>query len=386
MLIDISLLSYAIYHLNGSGSPLIFCYLFMIFGYGFRYGNRYLLCCVAMSLTGFSLIIAGNQYWQTQYLLGYGFLVFIILLSLYVSTLISQLHTAISAANTANEAKSQFLANMSHEIRTPLNGVIGMSSLLAETKLEAKQKDYAATINASAKTLLTLINDILDISKIEAGKVSIESENFDLHSLMNSTAKILAPHAEVKKLDFNIHISPEIPYLLIGDEQLLRQIIINLLSNAIKFTDEGAIEIFLHHLSSIDNKEKIRFEIIDTGIGIPDEAKAKLFSKFTQADSSTTRKYGGTGLGMAIAKQLVEAMDGTIGFESELNVGTSFWFELDFEKQATLSEEKESLAKIINSKIYFVGPSSSHDSIFNTHLSTWNLDFYYISSANDALK
>lgn len=244
-----------------------------------------------------------------------------------------------------------------------------MSSLLSKAQLPAKQKDFASTINASAKILLTLINDILDISKIEAGKVTIEILDFDLHALINSTAAMLSPQALNKGILFNVHIYPDTPFLLRGDKLHLKQIIINLISNAIKFTDKGTIDIYVKPINSYSNNTRIRFEVIDTGIGIAEHEKTKLFDKFTQADESTTRKYGGTGPGMAIAKQLVEALNGKINFSSKLGEGTKFWFELDFEQQAVLSEEKNSLIHWTDFRVLIINPIKKQNRPIEDYLS-----------------
>ncbi|MBF0287767.1 MAG: transporter substrate-binding domain-containing protein [SAR324 cluster bacterium] len=304
----------------------------------------------------------------------------------YRKTLQDELEIAKEKAEEATKAKSDFLANMSHEIRTPMNAIMGMTHLALQTELTAKQQDYLNKVNSSATSLLGLINDILDFSKIEAGKLDIESIDFDLNEVLENVSNLISMKAIDKGLEFLFHTDPDVPTFLRGDSLRIGQILINLSNNAVKFTGEGEVVIRTQLIKKTEEHVTLQFTVRDTGIGLTPEQIGKLFQSFSQADSSTTRKYGGTGLGLTISKRLVELMGGKIWVESEVGKGSSFIFTIVLgHPQGELKKTQVDLAELEGMRILVVDDNKTSRQIFKNMLESFSFQISYASTGEESI-
>ncbi|WP_430008910.1 ATP-binding protein [Methylophaga lonarensis] len=374
--LDMVSLSIVMFMAGAEAVYLFVLYLWVILGNGFRYGLRYLYISWLVAVTGFTMAITWGEYWQSfdHRPVGFSLLFLLLLIPLYAAFLINKLHAAIASAKQANEAKTRFLANMSHELRTPLNGVIGIADLMGETPLNSQQREFVHIMRNSANTLLGLIENVLDISKIEAGKITLNDEAFDLHEFVHNIIQMQRPMGQAKGLHVALWIDSQIPPGVHGDPQHLRQVLINLIGNAIKFTETGTVRLILNAEQLSEQQVRVRFDVEDTGIGIPASALPTIFDDFTQViDSSTHGQHGGTGLGTTIAKELVQLMGGAIGVESQSGQGTRFWFTIDL---ALIAQQHVSISE---RRILLLADEDSQQTL-QPAFDSWGVPYQAVSS------
>lgn len=338
MLTDYTCMAWIMTIQGEPAAPLYAVMLWVTIGNGMRYGSTYLRVATAMGCLAFLCTVMLSPYWRGHDYLGWGLLLGLGAIPLYFDSLLHALTRAVAEARQANEAKSRFLANMSHEFRTPLNGLAGMTEVLATTRLDDEQRECLNTIQASTRSLLALVEEVLDISAIEAGKVRVEWHEFALADVLQAINLILTPQTRSKSLDYRVQVDDNVPPRLLGDAGHLQQILLNLMGNAVKFTDSGYVHLRVSSPDALGSERmRLRFEIVDTGIGVPVALRGRLFNAFEQGDVGLARRHEGTGLGTAIAKGLVESMGGQVGYAPNSPRGSVFWVEITLDVADTSS-------------------------------------------------
>ena len=327
-----------------SASALYPMLLWIILGHGFRYGRPYLWAAAGLSLVMFGLVVLLSPAWRAIPALAGALVASLVILPIYFAVLLRKLTNAIARAEEASRAKSHFLAAMSHELRTPLNAIIGMSELLGTTRLDGEQRDMTATVRTAATSLLGLVDQVLDLAKIEERRFTIEIERFDLHDSLARVRLLLGHLAVAKGLALRLRLAPDTPWSLRGGPRQLHQALVNLVGNAIKFTDRGRVVIRVEPIRHEQDAVWLRFAVEDTGVGLTPEAQAGLFERFARSDDSVRRGISGSGLGLNITRELVELMGGTIGMSSMPGQGSTFWFELPFALEPARRPQPERLA------------------------------------------
>ena len=335
VVLDLGVLSLGLQVGGAVSAPFFPMYLWVILGNGFRFGMPWLRIAAVLSLLGFGLVLAFTPYWSHNLPLGMGLLASLLAIPLYAGTLIRTLSNAREHAEAANKAKSLFLASVSHELRTPLNAVIGMTSLINATRLDAEQREMAGTIRNASKSLLSLIDGILDLSRIEAGQMPVADVEFDLCELMREVMDIASVKGREKGLRMSLHITSRTPLDLVGDAKHLREVLVNLLSNAVKFTPAGSVLLTADVVPHPPSGCHLRIEVSDTGIGIAEASQKRVFEDFVQADGSIMNRFGGTGLGLAITRRLVRLLAGKLELHSAEGQGSTFTVTVPVARAAT---------------------------------------------------
>lgn len=350
IVMDVCATSHAMYLTNDVGAIFIGVYLWLVIGYGLRYGRTMLIITYTTSLIGFVTASLLSNHWQYNIVAFYGLLFTLVSVPLYALALLTRLKDATNKAESANKAKSQFLSHMSHEIRTPLNGIVGACSLLASTPISKEQKKLFDVVHSSSELLVQLVNDVLDISQIESGKIVSKVDNFNLQHLIESAVNLFSTQAKAKNILLSYDIANDTPLMLRGELLHIKQVLVNLIGNAVKFTESGSVSVTVKVTKQNENQANIMFEIVDTGIGIEEGAIKTIFESFTQANNSIKNKFGGTGLGTTISKNLIAFMGGDLKVESKLGVGSKFWFEIELNKDSENLVENQIKPNLVNAQ------------------------------------
>ncbi len=349
MVMDFSLESLCIVLEGERAAPMFLVYVWVSLGNGFRFGVRSLLWSTLVSSVAFACVIVFSPFYQSIMYVSVGMGLTLIAIPCYAASLIHQLHAAKTVAEQANYIKSRFLATVSHELRTPLHAIIGLSDLLQHTKLTSEQQEMIQTVRGSGGALLSLVEDVLDISSIQAGRMVTEITDFDLCRNLAETVAIASTQAARKQLDLGLHIDADVPRMMNGDWKHTRQILLNLLTNAIKFTDEGGVQLNVS-MAGPPELLMVRFEIRDSGIGVSAEDQSRIFESFAQVNESATRTHGGVGLGLSIVRQLTDLLKGRIDLSSEIGKGSVFGVTLPFHSAVSRERVKENYRVLVKSE------------------------------------
>jgi two-component system, sensor histidine kinase RpfC len=379
---DIVLISVFLHYGAAAAAPWVSAYLWVSLGSGWRQGAPMLLAAALLGAACFAGVVLTTPFWRALPTVDGGILVALIVPAASAAAFVHRLGGAVAEAETARTARSRLLAVMSHELRTPLNALIGMGALLARTRLDAEQRDMLGTMQLSARTLLGLINDLLDLSRLEAGKLAAKTESFVLREVLGGAVAILRPQAEAKGLELALSVDPRLPHVCRGLPLQLRQVLMNLLANAIKFTPRGHVGVAATLAGRGAGTARLRLAVRDEGIGVPAAARERIFHIFAQGDDTVPDRYGGTGLGLAIAKQLIDLMGGTITLESELGAGSTFTVELPLacEEDANLRPPD-----LMGRRVVIVTPDRELAGVLQIWLRAWRAETQWYIAGDDAL-
>lgn len=382
MLSDVVLVSVFLHYGGAATAPWMSSYLWVSLGFGFGFGEASLFAAAFLGVAGFAVVFFTTPFWHGMPIVAAGVFIGLLVPPLVAGAILERLEVARREAEDARGARGSLLAVMSHELRTPLNTLIGIGSLLARTRLDGEQRSMLGTMQLSARTLMGLINDLLDLSRLEAGKLAPKTETFVLRAVLGGAVAILRPQAEAKGLELALIVDPRLPHVCRGLPVQLRQVLMNLIANAIKFTPRGHVTVSATLIERVERMARLRLAVRDEGIGVPAAARERIFHIFAQADETVPDRFGGTGLGLAIAKQLVDLMGGSIALESELGAGSTFTVELPLQCEEDAAVRPPDL---IGRHVAIVTPDRDLAQTLQGWLQAWRAETQWYGSGEDAL-